>query len=107
MTNEGPLDTSVIRAAQGHSPVYLRRFSISLRAPPKTALHVIDRITARSQQLRDAPNSGRRVPEYERSDVRELLEKPYRIIYKIKADQVDVLTVMHDRQLLPQDIKQL
>ncbi|MBL1274604.1 MAG: type II toxin-antitoxin system RelE/ParE family toxin [Ectothiorhodospiraceae bacterium] len=52
------------------------------------------------------PHLGRRVPEYDRTDVRELLEKPYRIIYKIKSDQVDVLTVMHNRQVLPQDITQ-
>jgi len=74
---------------------------------PQVALKVIDRVTARSQQLRNVPHSGRLVREYNRDDVRELLEKPYRIIYKIKSDQIDVLTVMHYRQVLPQDIKQL
>jgi plasmid stabilization system protein ParE len=64
-------------------------------------------VTARSQQLVELPRSGRQVPEYQRNDIRELLEKPYRIIYKIKSDQIDVLTIMHYRQLLPQDIKQL
>ena len=74
---------------------------------PKMALQVVDRVTARSQQLRDLPQSGRQVPEYNRPDIRELLERPYRIIYKIKTSQVDVLTVMHYRQVLPQDIEQL
>jgi|LGVE01.1.fsa_nt_gb addiction module RelE/StbE family toxin len=74
---------------------------------PKMALQVVDRVTTRSQQLRDIPRSGRQVPEYNRPDIRELLERPYRIIYKIKTSQVDVLTVMHYRQVLPQDIEQL
>jgi len=33
-----------------------------------------------------------------------LIEKPYRIIYRIKSEQVDVLAVVHCRQLLPKDI---
>ena len=74
---------------------------------PKMALQVVDRITTRSQQLREIPRSGRQVPEYNRPDIRELLERPYRIIYKIKSSQVDVLTVMHYRQVLPQDIEHL
>ena len=74
---------------------------------PKMVLQIVDRVTTRSQQLRDIPRSGRQVPEYNRPDIRELLERPYRIIYKIKASQVDVLTVMHYRQVLPQGIEQL
>jgi len=73
----------------------------------KTALKVVDRMTARSKQIAELPYSGRRVREYSGNDIRELLEAPYRIIYKIKSDQIDVLTVMHYRQILPQDIKQL
>ena len=64
-------------------------------------------ITAKSMQLNELPNSGRKVPEYQRNDVREILERPYRIIYKIKSDQIDVLTVMHYRQILPVDVSQL
>lgn len=71
---------------------------------PQSALQVVDRVTARSQQLIELPRSGREVPEYKHKDVRELLEKPYRIIYIIKPDQIDVLTVMHYRQILLQDI---
>lgn len=73
----------------------------------KTALKVVDRMTARSKQIAELPYSGRRVREYSDNDIRELLEAPYRIIYKIKPDQIDVLTVMHYRQILPQDIRQL
>jgi toxin ParE1/3/4 len=38
--------------------------------------------------------SGRVVPEFEFQQIREVLEDPYRIIYYIKPDQVDVLAVV-------------
>jgi plasmid stabilization system protein ParE len=47
------------------------------------------------------------VPEYQRDDVREILERPYRILYRIKPDRIDVITVMHYRQLLPSDLTEL
>jgi len=34
-----------------------------------------------------------------------LIEKPYRIIYRLKQDQIDVLAVIHGAQLLPEEIK--
>lgn len=48
--------------------------------------------------------SGRLVPEYDRDDVRELIERPYRIIYRIQRDQIEVLAVIHGAQLLPEDL---
>lgn len=48
--------------------------------------------------------SGRSVPEYEADDIREIIENPYRIIYRIKSDQIDVLAVIHCAQLLPEHL---
>ena len=59
------------------------------------ALRMVDRLTRRSQQIAAAPLSGRRVPEYDLEQIRELIEGPYRIIYHIKPDQIDVLAVIH------------
>lgn len=71
---------------------------------PTYAKRMVDKITIRSQQIEDYPMSGRKVPEYDADDVRELIEKPYRIIYRIKPGQVDVLAVVHSARLLPDDI---
>jgi addiction module RelE/StbE family toxin len=71
---------------------------------PTYALRMVDRITRRSEQISDHPLSGRTVPEYEAEDIREMIEKPYRIIYKIKADQIDVLAVIHGAQILPENV---
>ena len=72
---------------------------------PTYARWIVDRITRRSEQISTQPLSGRKVPEYEAEDIRELIEKPYRIIYRIKQDQIDVLPVIHGAQLLPEEIK--
>ena len=62
---------------------------------PAYAKRVVDRLTRRSQQIAKFPLSGRRVPEYEISQIREVIEGPYRIIYHLKSDQIDVLAVIH------------
>lgn len=76
---------------------------ISLNSPTY-GKQMVDKITCRSEQIADHPLSGRKVPEYEAQDIRELIEKPYRIIYRIKKDQIDVVAVIHGAQLLPDKI---
>ncbi len=71
---------------------------------PIYAKRMVDRMTKRSEQIASFPMSGRKVLEYEADDIREIIEKPYRIIYRIKSEQVDVLAVVHCGQLLPKDI---
>jgi toxin ParE1/3/4 len=59
------------------------------------AKRMVDRLTRRSQQIAEQPLSGRRVPEYDLDQIREVIEWPYRIIYHIKPDQIDVVAVLH------------
>ncbi len=71
---------------------------------PTYALRMVDSITRRSGQIADHPLSGRMVPEYEAEYIREIIEKPYRIIYRIKPEQIDVLAVIHGAQILPENV---
>lgn len=71
---------------------------------PAYAKGMIDRITRRSSQIAGNPLSGRMVPEYQAHDIREWIEKPYRIIYRVKQDQIDVLAVIHGARLLPDEV---
>ena len=78
--------------AQGHLDAiyaYLQQDSVEY------ARQMVDRLTRRSQQLAQFPSSGRRVPEFEVDQIREVIEGPYRIIYYVKPDQIDVLAVVH------------
>ena len=74
---------------------------------PAAARDQVARLLASSRKLGELPHAGRRVPEYQLVDLRELLERPYRIIYLAYADRIDVISVMHYRQLLPTDIDDL
>ncbi|MBT9144025.1 MAG: hypothetical protein DDT29_02439 [Dehalococcoidia bacterium] len=76
---------------------------IAQNSPPY-AKRTVDRLTRRSEQIAVFPMSGRKVAEYEADDIREMIEKPYRIIYRIKPDQIDILAVVHGAQLLPPKI---
>jgi addiction module RelE/StbE family toxin len=71
---------------------------------PTYAKKMVDRITRRSEQIAHHPHSGRMVPEYQAEDIRELIEKPYRIIYRVKPDQIDVLAVIHSARLMPEEL---
>jgi plasmid stabilization system protein ParE len=68
---------------------------------PFYAQRMVDRLTRRSEQIGNFPMSGRMVPEFGAEDIREVIEKPYRIISRIKSDQIDILTVVHGAQRLP------
>lgn len=64
---------------------------------PEYARRIIDRLTKRSIQIAQFPLSGRMVSEYELSEVREVIEGSYRIIYLIdpEAQKAEVLGVIH------------
>ena len=65
------------------------------------AKRMIDKLTRRSIQIGDFPLSGRIVPEIGREQIREVIEGSYRIIYHIKPDQIDILSVIHcSREIL-------
>lgn len=74
---------------------------------PRAAKALIKRLVARVVQLEIVPSSGRRVPEYPDENLRELLFRPYRIIYRQRDERVEVVTVMHYRQLLPTSLRDL
>lgn len=71
---------------------------------PVYADRTVDRLTRRSEQVAQFPRSGRMVPEYQVPDIREVIERPYRIIYRIKPNQIDVLAVFHSAQELPPEL---
>ena len=68
---------------------------------PIYAEQTVDRIVLRLRQAQEFPTSGRRVPEAAALDVRELLEFPYRLIYRADGDTIEVLALVHGRQDLP------
>lgn len=71
---------------------------------PRYAQGLVDRITRKTEQLAQFPQLGAEVPEYEDESIRELLEHPYRIIYRVREDRVEILSVVHGARQLPPDV---
>jgi plasmid stabilization system protein ParE len=62
---------------------------------PEYARIAVDRITRRSVQIAEHPLAGRRVPEFDCDQVREVIEGSYRIMYRVGPDSIEVLAVIH------------
>lgn len=62
---------------------------------------MIDRIIRKSQHLANFPLLGAVVPEYGDDSIRELFEHPYRIIYLVRPERVEVVAVVHAARELP------
>lgn len=58
------------------------------------------RIHERVLVLAEHPRIGRMVPEYGLERFRELIEPPYRIMYQVFADRVEIATIRHSAELL-------
>jgi len=60
------------------------------------ATRFVGRIIEAVEKLTSFPELGRRVPESRNRDrVRELLFQNYRIIYRITANRIQIITVLH------------
>jgi len=70
-------------------------------ANPGAAEDMVERLLTRTRQLHEYPHSGRAVSGYGRADLREVLERPYRIIYRLTAERIEIITIKHYRQRLP------
>jgi addiction module RelE/StbE family toxin len=71
---------------------------------PFYATQTIDKLTRRVEQLIDHPRSGRIMPNYDDENLRELIAHPYRLVYRIKPDRIDIIAVFHGAQQLPDSL---
>ena len=73
---------------------------------PIAAERWVTGLIAAAQAAGTNPRAGRIVPEMRDSDVREVFLRTYRIIYRIEAKRIVVLTVMEGhRRLRPRTIR--
>ena len=50
--------------------------------------------------LAQFPRSGRKVPEFDNEDIRELIVYSYRIIYQLQEHEVVIAAVIHGKRVL-------
>jgi addiction module RelE/StbE family toxin len=65
------------------------------RDAPQVAAVFADRAFRATDRLANYPRSGRIVPELAVENMREIILGNYRLIYRIRQDQVQVVTVHH------------
>lgn len=67
---------------------------------PVAAKKFVSEIRERVSSIKNNPEIGRVVPEINNSQIREIIHKRYRIVYLIKKNRVDILTVFEGHKLL-------
>jgi toxin ParE1/3/4 len=61
---------------------------------------VVRRIVTLTRKLEKFPFAGRKVPEFEDENLREVIAYSYRIIYRVEAAEVIVAAVIHGKRNL-------
>lgn len=67
---------------------------------PERAVKFVDQIIEHSESLSANPRIGRTVPEISNPDIRELIFKKYRIVYRLTANSIEIVTVFEGHRLL-------
>lgn len=62
---------------------------------PKYALRLADRFQESPRRLEQESRTGWHVPEFEQDHIRELLVRPYRMIYVVRGDTCYIAAVVH------------
>jgi toxin ParE1/3/4 len=73
------------------------------RDNPIGAIEFVDKLITVAETIIDNPRKGRIVPELSFENIRELLHQNYRIVYLVKKNSVDILTVFEGHQLLKKE----
>lgn len=67
---------------------------------PEIGEQFVSTILKKAQRLIEHPNSGRKVPEFEKEQIRELIYPPFRIVYMRYTSVVSLVRVWRSERLL-------
>lgn len=67
----------------------------------------IEKIIESVEKLTNFPEMGRRVEEFDDLALRELIYGNYRIIYRIKSNDIQILAILHCARKIPKGKKKL
>jgi len=70
---------------------------------PSKAIEFMGYLIDKCEYLIDNPEMGRVVPEFSDPQIRELIVKNYRIVYRHIAEEIQILTIFEGHSLLPLD----
>jgi len=67
---------------------------------PAYANTVVRSVVNQTKTLANFPHAGRKVPEFDDEDIREVFAYSYRIIYRLQQNEVLIAAVIHGRRIL-------
>jgi len=67
---------------------------------PTYAGIVVKKVVAQTKTLANFPRAGRKVPEFDDENIRELIVYSYRIIYRLQENAVIIAAVLHGKRIL-------
>jgi addiction module RelE/StbE family toxin len=67
------------------------------------AIEFVNELISVAETISDYPEKGRIVPELSIEKIREVLHKNYRVVYLIKKNSIDILTLFEGHQLLKKE----
>jgi addiction module RelE/StbE family toxin len=70
------------------------------RDNPSAARQGIERLWERARQAANTPFAGRVVPGLQRDDIREVFLRTYRIVYCVREQTIDILTIFEGHRRL-------
>jgi toxin ParE1/3/4 len=65
------------------------------RDSEKYTIAMVERVLAVVDRLPDFPLAGPSVPEYDDVNIRQWVVPPYRVIYRVGTQSVDVAAILH------------
>ena len=74
------------------------------RDNPVAARRWVSKLEQRANRAALAPLAGRAVPEVSAGDIREVFLRSYRIVYRVREDELHVLTVFEGHRLFPEGV---
>ena len=67
---------------------------------PHAAADWLDSVNEKADLAARFPQSGRVVPEFGREELRQLIVASHRLIYRVKANGVEIVRVFHTAKML-------
>ena len=70
---------------------------------PKNAESFVNHLIEQGESIALNPHMGRMVPGISNPEIRELIVKKYRIVYRVHEQEIEILTVFEGHKLLRLD----
>ena len=71
---------------------------------PFYAQHQVEKIVSSVERLLTFPTSGRSLPEFPTSPLREVIVDPYRVVYRTAESEIFIVAIIHGKRLLREEL---